>query len=113
MTSLSDVDIALVLNPEENLSPYQRFMLELEIEVAIENHCRISNADVRSIDNAPLSVQGQVVTEGSLLFSKDEDFRVQYEVQTRKRYFDFEPVLQQMQQAFFQRMEEKANQRNE
>ena len=104
-TPLSDVDISLILSPDCGLDAYQRFMLELEIAAEIETHCGIQNADVRSINDAPLRVQGQVVTRGRLLYSKNTDFRVTYEVRTRKRYFDFQPVLAMMREAYFARLE--------
>ena len=104
-TPLSDADIALVLDPDCKLDAYQRFMLELEIEAEIERCCGIQNTDVRSINDAPLRVQGRVLTKGLLLYSRDDEFRVSYEVQTRKRYFDFAPVLEMMRQAYFTRME--------
>ena len=102
---LSDVDIALVLAPHCGLSAYQRFMLEMEVAAEIERCCGIQNADVRSINEAPLRVQGQVLSRGVLLYSKDEDFRIAYEVRTRKRYFDFQPVLTMMRQAYFDHLE--------
>ncbi len=104
-TPFSDVDIALVLVPGCNLDSYRRFRLEMEIAVEIENRCGIQDSDVRVINDAPLSIQGRVVTEGQLLYSKDEDFRVAYEVRTRKRYFDFQPVLVKMREAYFDRLE--------
>jgi predicted nucleotidyltransferase len=104
-TPLSDVDIALVLAPDCGLDAYQQLALELEIEMGIERQCGIRNADVRSIQNAPLRVQGQVVTQGQLLYTKDEDFRVGFEVHTRKCYFDFQPVLQMMRDSYFARLE--------
>lgn len=104
-TPLSDVDIALVLAPDCGLDAYDQFMMELDIEVEIERSCGIQNADVRGINDAPLRVQGQVVTRGLLLYSKDEEFRVAYEVCTRKQYFDFQPVLAKMREAYFARLE--------
>lgn len=104
-TPLSDVDIALVVSPDCGLDAYRRFMLELEIAVELEEHCGIQDVDVRSINDAPLRVQGHVVTKGLLLYSKDEDFRVAYEVRTRKRYFDFQPVLAMMRESYFARLE--------
>lgn len=38
------------------------------------------------------------MTKGRLLYSKDEEFRVAYETRTRKRYFDFRPVLTMMRE---------------
>jgi len=103
-TPLSDVDIALVLMPDCGMDAYQRFMMELEIEAEVERRCGFQNADVRSINDAPLRVQGQVATRGLLLYSKDEDLRVAYEVRTRKQYFDFQPVLVMMREAYFARL---------
>lgn len=111
-TSLSDVDIALVLGTNSGLNPYQRFMLELEIEAELESVCGIGNADVRSIDDAPLRIRGQVLTKGLLLYAKDEMFRISYETQTRKRYFDFAPVLQMMREAYFERLRQKSSREN-
>lgn len=100
----SDVDIALVLRPDSGLSAYDRTMMELDIGAEVEDRCDVREADVRSIDVAPLTVQGHVLTKGILFYSRDEDFRVAYEVRTRKLYFDFQPVEEMMRKAFFERM---------
>jgi len=112
MTPFSDVDVALVLSPHCELDAYQRFMLDLEIGAEIERRCGILDVDVRSISDAPLRVQGRVLTEGVLLYCKDDDFRVAYEVTTRKRYFDFQPVLTMMRQAYFARLEADLREKN-
>jgi predicted nucleotidyltransferase len=106
-SSANDVDIALIFEPGCPLSPYERMERELHIAAEIEDRCSIREADVRSIDNAPLTVQGKVLTDGILLYSRDEDFRVQYEVYTRKLYFDFVPVEEMMRQAFFERVKQE------
>lgn len=101
----SDVDIALVL--VELPPPYERLKLELDIQAALEDACHLSNLDVRTINHAPLMVQGSIVQEGILLYSQDKERRVAFEVLTRKRYFDFQPVARQLQQAFFDRIREE------
>ncbi len=53
-----------------------------------------------------------MLTRGVLLYSRDEAFRVSYEVCTRKRYFDFQPVLAQMRQAYFNRLEADLREKN-
>ncbi|RPI99322.1 MAG: nucleotidyltransferase domain-containing protein [Deltaproteobacteria bacterium] len=106
-SSASDVDIALVFKPCCPLSPYERMKRELHIAAEIEDRCSIREADVRSIDNAPLTVQGKVLTESLLLYSRDEEYRVQYEVYTRKLYFDFAPVEEMTRQAFFERLKQE------
>ncbi len=100
----SDVDVALVLAPDHGLSAYQRMQMELRIAAEIETQCGLPQADVRSVNDAPVMVQGTVVTEGVLVYSRDEDLRADFEVLARKRYFDFQPVARLMQRAYFQHM---------
>jgi predicted nucleotidyltransferase len=100
----SDVDVALVLAPSHGLSAYQRMQMELRIAAELEARCGLPQADVRSVNDAPVMAQGTVVTEGVLVYSCDEDFRADFEVLTRKRYFDFLPVARMMQRAYFEHM---------
>jgi hypothetical protein len=101
VTPFSDVDIALLFGSRCVLSGYERMQLEFDIASEIEHRCNLSQVDVRGIDHAPLTVQGDIVTRGILLFSRDETFRVDYEVYTRKMYLDFLPVADLMRSAFF------------
>jgi predicted nucleotidyltransferase len=103
----SDVDIALVLEPGCNLAPYDRMKMEFDIAAEVEKKCKVNQADVRSIDSAPLTVQGTILAEGILLYSRDEELRVEYETYTRKMYFDFQPVAGMMREAFFRQLKEE------
>ena len=103
----SDVDIALVLGPDCRLSPYDRMRMEFDIAAEIQNKCGIIEADVRSIDSAPIAVKGTVLTEGILLYSRNEEFRVDYETYHRKIYFDFQPVAKMMRETFFRQLREE------
>jgi hypothetical protein len=60
-----------------------------------------------SIDRCAARVQGKVLTDGLLIYSRDEKFRVNYEVSVRMRYFDFLPVINQMRAAFFEHLRTK------
>lgn len=103
----SDVDMALILEPNYSLSAYDRMKMEFNIAADVEARCKIKEADVRSIDFAPLTAKGMILTEGILLYSRDEEFRVDYEVYTRKIYFDFLPVVRMMRDAFFRQLKEE------
>lgn len=95
----SDIDIAVLLS---ELPPsYEQLILEVNIQAALEDACHLSNIDVRVINNAPIMVQGTIVQEGILLYSRAKEQRVAFEVLTRKKYFDYLPAFQRMQQAFF------------
>ena len=102
VTPFSDVDLALVVSKE--LPPYERMMLEFEIEAAIEDASGTKGLDVRAINAAPLMVRGKVVQEGIRLYERDRARRVAFEVQTTKRYFDFAPVALRLQTAFLDKV---------
>ena len=98
-TPFSDVDIALVL--EERAALPSRLHFELEIEDQLAARCGLSQADVHVINDAPLELRGEVVTEGKLMYARDEDARIEFETRTRMEYFDFQPVAEFFRQAFF------------
>lgn len=52
----------------------------LRVQLALYHRCGILEADVRVIDDAPIILRGRVVTEGILLYSRDEETRVDFEV---------------------------------
>jgi len=102
-TPWSDVDIALVIDPDKltRLDAYARLLLETDIALALEQQCRLPEADIHIINDAPVMVQGTVVRDGVLLYASDANFRVSYEVNTLRRYFDFRPVADMHQAAYF------------
>ncbi len=103
-TRFSDIDIALVAPPDSDLDPYHQLMLELQIENEMEQACGIPNAEIMFMNEAPIAFQGKVLTEGILLYTADEDFRVEFETMTRKRYFDFLPVIDMFQRVYFEKL---------
>jgi uncharacterized protein len=98
-TPFSDVDIALVLEADAALPSRLHFELMVEDELAAR--CDLSQADVRVINEAPLELRGEVVTQGILLYARDEQMRIEFETATRREYFDFQPVAEFFRQAFF------------
>ncbi len=104
-TPLSDVDVALVAG--QALRPLVRLKLILRLQVALADCCDIPNGDVRLIDEAPLVFRGRVLTDGILVYARDEAFRVEFETTTRMLYFDYLPIHREMQEAFFQDVRER------
>jgi len=101
----SDVDLALVV--EDGLTPRERLKLILRTQVDLEDECDIANADVRVINDAPLVFRGKVVTDGILLFAKNEQVRMAFEIDTRLKYFDYLPIHLGLQKAFFDDLRER------
>jgi uncharacterized protein len=105
-TPLSDIDIALVLL-EGQIDDKDRLMFELKVEDELASGCGLSNADVRVINKAPVAIRGEVVTEGILLFSRDEELRVEFETRTRSEYFDFLPAIKFIRESYFDHLRER------
>lgn len=101
------MDIALVLSADYQGSSYDCMLLEFKISEAIEKKLGIPQAVVRSINQAPLTARGHILTKGQLVYSRDKEFRVDYEVYTRSRYFDFQPVEKMMLEAFLDQYRER------
>lgn len=104
-TPFSDVDIGVVLATLP--APRERLDLLLGLEAWLAENCQIPNADVRILNDAPLIFRGKVVTDGVLLYARDEEVRVAFEVETRMRYFDYRPIHDQLQAAFFADLRER------
>ncbi len=104
-TPFSDVDIALVL--EKGATLPSRLHFELAVEDELAARCGLSRADVRVINNAPLELRGEVVTQGRLLYARDEETQIEFETRTRVEYFDFQPVAEFFRQAFFADLRER------
>ena len=58
------------------------------------------DSEVRIMNDLPLIIKGQVVTEGTLIYSRDNDLLVDVETSIRKEYFDFLPAIREYQQAY-------------
>jgi len=114
-TPMSDVDIALVIEPLTQ-SSYNQLKLELSSQADIEDAARavarpagteadavapigLPEIDVRIINNVPLTVRGRILQEGVMVYEGNHQARVDFEVATRRRYFDFAPVAERLQEA--------------
>lgn len=105
MTPFSDIDVALVLG--ESPDSYERLMVELSVQEALEQATGLSPVDVRVINEAPLDARGRIIQDGTLLYERDRRSRVAFEVELRKRYFDFAPVAHRLREAFLDRVQER------
>jgi len=104
-TPFSDVDVGLVV--DEGLTPLECLQLGLGLEVDLADCCDIPNAEVRIINDAPLVFRGRVISEGILLYARDEWDRIDFETVTRAEYFDYLPIHRQLQLAFFDSVRER------
>ncbi len=99
----SDLDIAIYV--PASLSRKERMDLEMVLALKIDK--RLVNgpeSDVRIINYLPLVVAGEIVTEGILIFCRDDEARIDYETMTRCAYFDFIPFLRSYQRTYLEQI---------
>ena len=97
----SDLDVGIFV---EYLD--RRACLDLELSLALridEKLDHVVQSEVRILNHLPLVVKGRILADGELIYSRDEDKRIEFETQVRKAYFDFLPVIRQYQNAYRER----------
>jgi len=94
----SDIDIAVYT---QNVSPANSLDLELLLSLKFDENlnCK-SKSEVRIINNLPLVIKGQIISDGFLIFSVNDVERVDFETRIRSAYFDFLPVIQNYQRIY-------------
>jgi len=86
----SDVDIAVLFTTPDG-DKLARFERRLDLEMALEKIAR-RPVQVVDLEGASLLLQRQVRKYGILLLEKDHRRRVDFEVSSRRRYFDMQRV---------------------
>lgn len=94
----SDLDIGVYL---ENDSMERSLDIEMDLSLALDKQLghRIET-DVRCLNMLPLNFVGQILTESIVLYSRNENARIEFEVRMRKMYFDFMPMIQRYHEAY-------------
>jgi len=96
----SDLDIA-VYSAEASVSGNLRLELSLALEIDATLGEGIET-EVRVINHLPMVVKGRIITEGELIYSRNDELRVDFETSVRKQYFDFLPALAAYQDRYLE-----------
>jgi hypothetical protein len=94
----SDLDIGIYIDDVSDIK-----YLALELSLSLEIDAKIKSGirtEVRIINNLPLVILGNIITEGRLIYSRNENIRVDFETGVRKAYFDFLPVIKIYQSTY-------------
>ncbi|NLT49509.1 MAG: nucleotidyltransferase domain-containing protein [Ignavibacteria bacterium] len=102
-TPLSDVDIAVF---QKHKNTFELKMNEFKIEAELMKEIPGIEFDVRSLNNAPITVTGKIINEGKFLFCRDEQRFLDYTVSKRMQYMDYMIVYKPI---FDKRYEEMLN----
>jgi predicted nucleotidyltransferase len=99
----SDIDIAILLEDGTDSHGYFDLMLKYMEELERIYNNRV---DVVILNNARPLLQHQVLMYGKLLYERNRQARVRFEVSSRKIYFDIKPALEEQSKALFKRIKE-------
>jgi len=94
----SDLDIGIFVGDVN-----EKECLELELSLGLSIDEKLDHrvqSDVRILKYLPLVFVGRILEEGVLIYSRDEDKRIDFETRVRKAYFDFLPVIHQHREAY-------------
>jgi len=94
----SDIDIAIYLKPGSQLLLKD----ELTLGRKVERLSGLKPVDLRTINDMPLTIQGEILTKGILLYSADEKERVAFETKTLALYFDYLPHIERFRTYFLE-----------
>lgn len=84
-TPLSDIDVAVLFREPP---PEMPWTLEAAVASALQDGLR-APVQVLVLNRAPILLAGRAITGSVLLYDADPPARVDFEVRTRSRYFDF------------------------
>jgi len=97
---LSDIDIAILINSYDS-NKVTNIDFEFQVESELLRRLPEYSFDIRTLNDAPILIQGKIITEGRLLFTKDRrklsdfveyiiprylDFRIDYNFLQNKQY---------------------------
>jgi predicted nucleotidyltransferase len=83
----NDIDIALLLS--EDLDPYKGLKFSLKVAGELERQVKPRfEFDIKILNNAPVEFQFEVIKKGSVIFSRDETRKVDYEFEVISTYLD-------------------------
>jgi uncharacterized protein len=101
-TSASDIDVALLLRPEDASRPD----FELELSVALMEALGREEVDVLILNTAAPRWQFEAIAHGRLVFSRDEETRLAWALRVLDTYYDMQPFLAEYSHTFVDRLKE-------
>ncbi len=91
--SFRDIDVAVYFDP----SGFQHSNDMFTYSLALSAECDLATSgvsfDIRPLNLAPLPFKFDVVSNGRIIYAREEGHRVDFEARTRSLYFDFLPHL--------------------
>ncbi len=98
----NDIDVALLLS--KSLDPYKSLKFSLKVARVLEKGIvPRSTFDVKILNESPVEFQFEVLKKGVMVFSRDEDRRIDYEAETISCYLDLKYMYDWLDKEFLAR----------
>lgn len=87
----SDIDLAVIFDDFSN----SKYIMALEIEMhdVVADVLKPLEVDLLFLQKAPVYLKFDVIKNGKVIYSRDEEFRTDFEDITIRDYLDFKPIL--------------------
>ncbi|HEX9971802.1 MAG TPA: nucleotidyltransferase domain-containing protein [bacterium] len=102
---MSDIDIALLFRNE--FSTEQMNKLELSIWQKLTAILRTDEIDLLVLNHVPLSMQFEIIRTGKTICNNDNDRRIDFEIHTCARYWDFKKLKDEYDSYSIRRLKHK------
>jgi hypothetical protein len=104
---LSDIDIALLVDEKnyERLNTEQPYGYKATVIADLMGLLQTNEIDLTLLHEAPPLLTNEVISEGSLLFCRDEDVRINFEVTAKHKYIDTKPLRRIKRQYLYDRID--------
>lgn len=97
----SDIDIAVFLEPAEAKA---LLAVETELDVKLDAALPEQRVDLIIVNVAPIIIQYNAIIEGEVIFSRDEQRRIDFETSTLYRYYDLKPFLDEEKRLILEKL---------
>ena len=104
-TPLSDVDIAILLEPNVPSPGTVQAHLISDLMLVFQR----SDVDVVVLNTATPLLKERAISRGRLLYCRDDLARVRFEVATRREYFDTQPLRDAQDRALLARYSDESS----
>ncbi len=94
-TGKSDVDIGILLKDLKNLEDTRLLYNAIYLELSkVFKPTFLRELDIIFLQNAPLTLQYEAITNGKIIYEENPVKRADYEEMIVNQYMDFKPVLE-------------------
>ncbi|MEW6095639.1 MAG: HepT-like ribonuclease domain-containing protein [bacterium] len=90
-TQIEDIDIAFLLEGDESVNTFEK---TIELNAELSQLLNFDKFDIVILNDAPLPFRYDIITQGKLLYSKNDELRRDFESLSTKKYFKFKPYLE-------------------